>query len=135
MGLILMVGIVVQYSILVIEFAARRQRLGASLEEAILDAARDRLRPVLMTSLTTCLALVPMAIGFERGGEANIPLARAIIGAVVGGTVLTLLVVPAIYSVLGQWIRPENHDPALAGPALGSPALGSPAIAETEETP
>lgn len=108
MGLILMVGIVVQYSILVVEFAARRQRGGAPLNDAILDAARDRLRPVLMTSLTTCLALLPMAIGIGRGGEANIPLARSIIGAVIGGTVLSLLVVPALYSLLGRWVRPEE---------------------------
>ena len=105
MGLILMVGIVVQYSILIVDFAVRRQRKGASVNEAILDAAQSRLRPVLMTSLTTCLALVPMAIGFQRGGEANIPLARAIIGAVVGGTILSLLVVPALYSVIGRWIK------------------------------
>jgi len=113
MGLILMVGIVVQYSILVIDFAVRRQRSGAPIQEAILDAARDRLRPVLMTSLTTCLALVPMAIGVGRGGEANIPLARSIIGAVLGGNVLSLLVVPSIYSIIGRWVRPET-DPLAA---------------------
>ena len=61
-----------------------------------------------MTSLTTVLALLPMAIGFGRGGEANIPLARTIIGAVLGGTVLTLLVVPPLYSLLGRWVRPEE---------------------------
>jgi HAE1 family hydrophobic/amphiphilic exporter-1 len=105
MGLILMVGIVVQYSILVIDFAARRQREGAALHEAILDAARDRLRPVLMTSSTTVFALLPMAIGLGRGGEANIPLARSIIGAVLGGTVLALIVVPAVYSYLGRFVR------------------------------
>ncbi|MEE2888765.1 MAG: efflux RND transporter permease subunit [Planctomycetota bacterium] len=108
MGLILMIGIVVQYSILVVEFAVRRQREGVALNDAILDAARDRLRPVLMTSLTTILALLPMAIGFGRGGEANIPLARAIIGAVLGGAFLSLLVVPALYSVLGRWVRPDT---------------------------
>ena len=106
MGLILMIGIVVQYSILVVEFAVRRQRQGIELQEAILDAAKDRLRPVLMTSLTTILALLPMAIGFGRGGEANIPLARSIIGAVLGGAFLSLLVVPSLYSVLGRWVQP-----------------------------
>jgi len=109
MGLILMIGIVVQYSILVVEFAVRKQRAGAALNEAILDAARDRLRPVLMTSLTTILALLPMAIGFGRGGEANIPLARSIIGAVLGGAFLSLLVVPSLYSVLGRWVKPSTE--------------------------
>ncbi|MEM7205452.1 MAG: efflux RND transporter permease subunit [Planctomycetota bacterium] len=124
MGLILMVGIVVQYSVLVVEFAARRQRQGAEWREAILDAARDRLRPVLMTSLTTSAALVPMALGLARGGEANVPLARSIIGAVVGGTLLSLFVVPPLYSLLGRWVRPDAPDaldatdaaPAAPGP-------------------
>ncbi|MDP6929498.1 MAG: efflux RND transporter permease subunit, partial [Planctomycetota bacterium] len=109
MGLILMVGIVVQYSILVVEFAARLQRQGTPMHEAILAAARDRLRPVLMTSLTTCFALIPMAIGMGRGSEANIPLARAIIGAVIGGMLLSLLVVPSIYSILGRWVKPDRE--------------------------
>ena len=109
MGLILMIGIVVQYSILVVEFAVRRQREGAPLLEAVLDAAQDRLRPVLMTSLTTILALLPMAIGFGRGGEANIPLARSIIGAVLGGAFLSLLVVPALYSILGRFVKPDTE--------------------------
>ena len=62
----------------------------------------------MMTTSTTVLALLPMAIGIGRGGEANIPLARSIIGAVIGGTVLSLLVVPALYSLLGRWVRPEE---------------------------
>ena len=107
MGLILMVGIVVQYSILVVEFAARRQRQGVPLTEAILDAARDRLRPVLMTSLTTALALTPLAIGIGRGTEANVPLARVIIGAVLAATVLALLAVPVMYSYLGRFVKAE----------------------------
>jgi HAE1 family hydrophobic/amphiphilic exporter-1 len=53
-------------------------------------------------------ALVPMAIGIGRGAEANIPLARAIIGAVIGGTLLSLLVVPAMYSYFGRWIKPAT---------------------------
>lgn len=105
MGLVLMVGLVVEYSILLVDYAARRQRQGVPLEEAILDAARSRLRPLLMASLTTLLALLPMAIGLGDGGEANIPLARSVIGAVLGGTVLTLFVVPAMYGILGRFVR------------------------------
>ncbi len=100
MGMLLMVGIVVEYAILLVEFALRRQRQGVPLQEALVEAARTRVRPVLMTSLTTALALVPMAIGLGRGGEANQPLARAILGAVVGGAFLTLVVVPALYAVV-----------------------------------
>jgi multidrug efflux pump subunit AcrB len=108
MGLILMVGLVVEYSILLVDYAARRQRAGVDLESAVLEAARHRLRPLLMASLTTVLALLPMAIGFGVGGEGNLPLARAIIGAVLGGTFLTLFVVPALYGILGRYIQTEE---------------------------
>ena len=96
MGIIMMVGIVVEYSIVLIHFANQRRSEGLSPREAVIDAARVRLRPILMTSLTTVLALLPMAVGFG-GGDANIPLARTIIGGVAGATVLTLLVVPCLY--------------------------------------
>jgi len=107
MGIIMMVGIVVEYSIVLIDFANHRLAEGLSVREAILDASRIRLRPILMTSLTTVLALLPMAwpsvilepFGIS-GGDANIPLARAIIGGVLGATVLTLLVVPCLYDMM-----------------------------------
>ncbi len=99
MGIIMMVGIVVEYSIVLIDFANRRVEEGLGVREAILDAAKVRLRPILMTSLTTWLALLPMAIGFA-GGDANVPLARAIIGGVLGATVLSLLVVPCLYVMM-----------------------------------
>jgi multidrug efflux pump subunit AcrB len=110
MGIILMVGLVVEYSILMVDFAVRRQREGVAPQEAILEAARTRLRPLLMTSLTTALALLPMALGIGRGSEANVPLARAIIGAVVGGAVLSLLVVPALYSVFGGRVKVASEE-------------------------
>jgi len=66
-----------------------------------------RLRPVLMTSLTTWLALLPMAIGFG-GGDANVPLARAIIGGVIGATFLSLIVVPCLYVMLKRAPRPST---------------------------
>ena len=114
MGLILMVGLVVEYSILLVDFAVRRQRDGMDATEAILDAARTRLRPLLMTSLTTVLALLPMAMGLGRGSEANVPLARAIIGAVLGGALLTLVVVPPLYSLFAGLVRPDRETEANA---------------------
>jgi multidrug efflux pump subunit AcrB len=96
MGIIMMTGIVVQYSIILVDFANRRLTERASAEQAIVDAARVRLRPILMTSLTTVLAIAPMALGFG-GGDANIPLARAIVGGVLGAAVLSLFVVPCLY--------------------------------------
>jgi len=101
MGIIMMVGIVVEYSIVLVDFANQRLREGMSVQEAILDAAKIRARPILMTSLTTWLALLPMATGWF-GGDANAPLAQAIIGGVVAATVLSLLVVPCLYVIFKQ---------------------------------
>jgi len=107
MGIIMMVGIVVEYSIVLVDFANQRLGEGLSVREAIIDATKVRLRPVLMTSLTTWLALLPMAIGFG-GGDANIPLARAIIGGVIGATFLSLIVVPCLYVMLKRAPRTGN---------------------------
>ena len=106
MGLILMVGMVVQYSVLLVDFAARLQRDGLSAAEAAKEAARERLRPVLMTASTTVLALLPLALGMGRGSEANAPLARAMLGAVIGGGLMTLVVVPALYTFFGSRLKP-----------------------------
>ena len=98
MGIIMMVGIVVEYSIVLVDFANHRLAEGRSIQEAIVDAAKVRARPILMTSLTTWLALLPMAIG-GLGGDANAPLARAIIGGVIAATFLSLIVVPCLYVI------------------------------------
>jgi len=98
MGIIMMAGIVVEYSIILLEFANQRVRQGLSVRQAIREATWIRLRPILMTSMTTWLALVPMAIGVA-GGEANAPLARTIIGGVLAATVLSLVVVPCLYTM------------------------------------
>ena len=99
MGIVMMIGIVVEYSIVLVDFANRRMGEGKSPTDAVIDAARIRLRPILMTSLTTWLALLPMAIGFGGSGT-NAPLARAIIGGVIGATVLSLIVVPCLYVLM-----------------------------------
>lgn len=99
MGIIMMSGIVVQYGLLLIDFANRGIGEGLSPKEAIVQAAELRIRPILMTSITAVLTLLPIAIGFE-GGEANAPLARAIIGGVLAATVLTLFVMPVLYITL-----------------------------------
>ena len=106
MGIIMMVGIVVEYSIVLVSFANHRMEEGLSVKEAIVDAAKVRARPILMTSLTTWLALLPMAIG-GFGGDANAPLARAIIGGVIAATFLSLLVVPCLYVIFKQ--SPRNN--------------------------
>ena len=96
MGIIMMIGIVVEYTIVLLDFANGRLREGAGVRQAIVDAALIRSRPILMTSLTTILALLPMAIGFA-GGEADVPLARTIVGGVIAATLLPAFVVPCLY--------------------------------------
>ena len=96
MGIIMMIGIVVEYTIVLLDFANGRLEQGASVEQAIVDAALVRFRPILMTSMTTILALLPMAIGFA-GGEADVPLARTIVGGVMAATLLPSFVVPSLY--------------------------------------
>jgi multidrug efflux pump subunit AcrB len=104
MGIIMMIGIVVEYTIVLLDFANHRLQEGASPEEAIVDAAMVRFRPILMTSVTTILALTPMAIGFA-GGEADEPLARAIVGGVIAATLLPKFVVPSLYVIMKR--KPE----------------------------
>ncbi len=114
MGIVMMVGIVVEYSIVLVEFANRRLAEGLDPHQAIVDAARIRLRPILMTSLTSLFAILPMAFGIG-GGDANVPLARAIVGGVLGATALTLFVVPCLYITL------KGRMPAMSA-AAPSPA-------------
>jgi HAE1 family hydrophobic/amphiphilic exporter-1 len=97
MGVVMMVGIVVSNSILIVEFARHLHHEGKSVKEAVATASRQRLRPVLMTSLATLLGLIPMALGIEAGSEAYAPLARAIIGGLLVSVVVTVYLVPAAY--------------------------------------
>src|SRR5262249_37094549 len=93
-------GIAVNNGVLLVEFANKQRRLGASVYEAITTAAAIRFRPILMTFLATFLDLVPMAIGFGRGSEATVPLARAVVGGLLTSTFLTRVVVPILYTLL-----------------------------------
>jgi multidrug efflux pump subunit AcrB len=102
MGIIMMVGIVVSNGVLLVEYTNELRRRGMALSEAVLTAGRTRLRPILMTSLTTTVGLSPMALGLLVGSEANAPLARAVIGGLIVSTGLTLLLVPTIYTMLEE---------------------------------
>jgi multidrug efflux pump subunit AcrB len=101
MGVIFMVGIAVSNSVLLVEFANRLgEEKGLSTFDAALEAAKIRLRPILMTALAAILGLLPMAIGMGRGTEANIPLARAVVGGLTVSTVLVVVFVPVLYTLL-----------------------------------
>ena len=97
MGIIVMVGIVVSNSILLVDFANERRRQGEPLRRAVVDSARIRMRPILMTALATVAGLMPIALKIGEGSEASAPLARAAVGGLAVSTVLTLFLVPSIY--------------------------------------
>jgi multidrug efflux pump subunit AcrB len=100
MGVIFLVGIAVNNGVLLVEFANKQLKQGLSLHQAITRAAAIRFRPIIMTFLATFLDLIPMAIGMGRGSEANIALARAVVGGLLTSTCLTLFVVPILYTLL-----------------------------------
>jgi multidrug efflux pump subunit AcrB len=108
MGLILLVGLVVKNGIVLLDFAERRHEEGLPIEEAVLAAARVRLRPILMTTLCTLYGLLPLALGIGAGAELQKPLALAVIGGLSLSTLVTLYVVPAAHVALTKH-RPHKH--------------------------
>jgi multidrug efflux pump len=99
-GMIMLIGLVTKNGILIVEFANQRKAAGTPVTEAIIDGATARFRPVLMTSLSTVLGILPIALGLGAGAESRIPMGVAVIGGLVVGTLLTLFVVPAMCSFL-----------------------------------
>ena len=99
-GMIMLIGLVTKNGILIVEFANQRKAAGASVTESIIEGATSRFRPVLMTSLSTVLGILPIALGLGAGAESRIPMGVAVIGGMVIGTFLTLFVVPAMCSFL-----------------------------------
>jgi multidrug efflux pump subunit AcrB len=107
-GTLMMMGIVVSNSILLVDFANRMVRAGASADRAVLEAGRRRIRPIVMTALATILGLLPLALGFGEGNETMVPLARAVVGGLAVSTVMTLLVVPVMHAfVLSRRVHIE----------------------------
>ncbi|HVI84145.1 MAG TPA: efflux RND transporter permease subunit, partial [bacterium] len=102
MGVITMVGIVVSNGILLVDYSNKLQERGLPLRDAVLKAGRTRLRPILMTALATILGMIPMAVGIGEGAEANMPLARAVIGGLTVSTALTLLLIPTLYVIFEE---------------------------------
>jgi HAE1 family hydrophobic/amphiphilic exporter-1 len=98
-GCIMLGGIVVNNAILLVDQAGRLSQQGMPVNDAVAEAGRRRLRPILMTSLTTILALLPLAFGIGEGADAQAPLARAVVGGLAGSTLITLVLIPAVYTL------------------------------------
>ncbi|MDX1383526.1 MAG: efflux RND transporter permease subunit [Thermoanaerobaculia bacterium] len=101
-GAILLAGIVVNNAIILVDYTNRLRRDGASKLDALRQAGRVRLRPILMTTATTVLGLLPMALGLGEGSELRTPMALTVIGGLLASTLLTLLVIPAVYSLVDR---------------------------------
>ncbi|MCG8468486.1 MAG: efflux RND transporter permease subunit, partial [Gemmatimonadetes bacterium] len=99
-GLVILIGIVVNDAIVKVDFINQRRRAGLGKRAAILEAGRLRLRPIVMTTITTVVGLLPLALGIGAGADLRAPLAVAVIGGLISATFLTLIVVPVVYSVV-----------------------------------
>jgi len=117
-GLVFLMGLVTKNAILLVDFANKGQRSGMSREEALLSAGQVRLRPILMTTAAMTFGMLPLALGLGEGAEQQAPMGRAIIGGVITSTLLTLVVVPVIYTyldALGRRLSPPTQGAAVLG--------------------
>ena len=101
-GVIMLAGIMVNNAIVLVDYVNVLRRRGVPRESAIVQAGQVRLRPILMTTMTTVLGLTPMALGFGEGAEIRVPMALTVIAGLLCSTFLTLLVIPAVYALLDR---------------------------------
>ena len=106
-GFILLMGIVKKNSILLVDFTNQCRQEGADVYTALVKACPIRLRPILMTSIATVAGALPEALSLGPGSETTIPMATSIIGGVIASTILTLFVVPCVYSLLSHFEKPD----------------------------
>src|SRR5205085_1452501 len=107
-GMIMLVGLVTKNGILIVEFANQLQRRGMEKTEAVLRAASMRLRPILMTSIATCLGALPIALSLGAGSKSRMSMGIVVIGGLLFSLVLTLFVIPAMYSMMAKRKTNEN---------------------------
>jgi HAE1 family hydrophobic/amphiphilic exporter-1 len=112
-GVIMLAGIVVNNAIVLVDYTnLLRRRDGMPLRQAVELAGRRRLRPILMTTLTTVLAMVPMALGIGEGGEVQAPMARVVIGGLLASTLITLVFIPTLYTMVEEKRTQEQEAPS-----------------------
>jgi HAE1 family hydrophobic/amphiphilic exporter-1 len=122
-GIVMLMGLVTKNAILLVDFAIRMQEQGMERTEALLHAARVRLRPILMTTLAMIFGMVPLAFALTEGSEQRAPMGQAVIGGVITSSLLTLVVVPVVYCYmddLGRWFRRKLSGSRQAGGGGGT---------------
>lgn len=119
-GLVTLVGLITKHGILIVEFANQRQHDGLDRTSAVIEAATLRLRPILMTTGAMVLGAIPLALASGAGAEGRQQIGWVIVGGMSLGTLLTLFVIPAVYSFAGQRLDRKRE----AGAAAFSPAAG-----------
>jgi hydrophobic/amphiphilic exporter-1 (mainly G- bacteria), HAE1 family len=103
-GMVMLAGIVVNNAIVLVDYInLMRREHGWSLHEAVIESGKRRLRPILMTTITTLLGLLPLAIGFGEGSEVQAAMARVVIGGLLVSTLITLLFIPVLYTTFAEW--------------------------------
>jgi multidrug efflux pump subunit AcrB len=121
-GLVMLMGLVTKNAILLVDFANQARKTGTSTADALLQAGMVRMRPIIMTTAAMVFGMLPLALALDEGGEIQAPMGRAIIGGVITSTLLTLIVVPVIYSYLDQlasWAKRRfGHAEPVAGGAM-----------------
>ncbi len=126
-GLLMLIGIVVKNGILLVDYTNQLRSRGVPRDEAILTAAPTRLRPILMTTLAAILGMMPLALGLGQGSEMYVPLATSVIGGLATSTMLTLFIVPTVYTIFDDMARRFRKDKR----DLDRPVLIEPTVAST----
>jgi multidrug efflux pump len=114
-GIIILIGIVTKNGILIVEFANQKKLGGLPIREAVLEAATLRLRPILMTSLATMLGALPIALALGAAAQSRVPMGIAIIGGLIFSLILTLYIVPALYTLISGNIDHKEEEEDLEG--------------------
>jgi multidrug efflux pump subunit AcrB len=117
-GLVMLMGLVTKNAILLVDFANHARRAGATVAEALLQAGLIRMRPIVMTTAAMVFGMLPLALALNDGGEIQAPMGRAIIGGIITSTLLTLVVVPVLYSYLVRERKPAAVAEATGGGAM-----------------
>jgi multidrug efflux pump subunit AcrB len=108
-GMIMLIGLVTKNGILIVEFANQKRKDGLAIREAVFEASAARLRPILMTSLATILGALPIALALGAGSQSRVPLGIVVVGGLLFSLVLTLLVIPSIYTYIASKNVKENQ--------------------------